>query len=170
VARVAVAWDDWARHHRDQGPAGFRGMCLNIATLDGGAAFNVVPAQASMTASLRPPPGVDVRAVAAELSAVAAGVSPATTVRVTLAGPSFATRDPASFRRWLGPLLDGDGGRDLGFWTEAALLSQAGIDAVVLGPGDIAQAHAANEWVSRGDLDRAVELFKAIFSASRGPR
>jgi len=32
---------------------------------------------------------------------------------------------------------------------------------VVIGPGDIAQAHAADEWVALDDLDWAVELLRA---------
>jgi acetylornithine deacetylase len=50
------------------------------------------------------------------------------------------------------------------FWTEAALLAEAGIDAVVFGPGDIAQAHAADEYVSRADLETALDAFTALLA------
>jgi acetylornithine deacetylase len=56
---------------------------------------------------------------------------------------------------------------DLGFWTEAALLAQAGIDAVVFGPGDIAQAHAPDEFVALADLRGARAAFAAAFARSR---
>ena len=39
------------------------------------------------------------------------------------------------------------------FWTEASLFSEAGLTAFVYGPGDIAQAHTADEWVSLGQLN-----------------
>ena len=39
------------------------------------------------------------------------------------------------------------------FWTEASLFSQAGLTAFVFGPGDIAQAHTADEWVALDQLD-----------------
>ena len=50
------------------------------------------------------------------------------------------------------------------YGTEAGLFSDAGIDTIVLGPGDIAQAHAANEYV---DLDqiRACERFFSALAA-----
>ena len=32
-------------------------------------------------------------------------------------------------------------------WTDAAILNAAGIPAICFGPGDIALAHAAEEWV-----------------------
>jgi acetylornithine deacetylase len=44
------------------------------------------------------------------------------------------------------------------FWTEASLFAQAGIPAIVLGPGNIAQAHVQNEWVSLAQLQRALEI------------
>jgi acetylornithine deacetylase len=50
----------------------------------------------------------------------------------------------------------------LGFWTEAARLSERGIDAVVFGPGAIAQAHAADEYVELSELEAATATFKAV--------
>jgi len=43
-------------------------------------------------------------------------------------------------------------GNAVDFWTEASLFSQAGLTAFVFGPGDIAQAHTAEEWVSLEQL------------------
>ena len=51
LARLAVAWSDWGRARRDRGPAGFHGMCVNVASLDGGIAFNVVPKRAKLCVS-----------------------------------------------------------------------------------------------------------------------
>ena len=39
--------------------------------------------------------------------------------------------------------------------TEAGLFQEAGSPSVVVGPGDIAQAHTADEWIARGP-DRQV--------------
>ena len=50
----------------------------------------------------------------------------------------------------------------LDFWTEAAMWSAHGANAIVIGPGDIAQAHGADEWVALDDLDWAIELFRAV--------
>ncbi|HEY5949457.1 MAG TPA: hypothetical protein VIV40_28375 [Kofleriaceae bacterium] len=52
----------------------------------------------------------------------------------------------------------------LDFWTEAALYAEHGIDAIVVGPGDISQAHAADEFVTLADLDWAVELYRALLA------
>jgi acetylornithine deacetylase len=164
LARLAVAWDEWGRRHRDLGPLGFRGMCLNIAKLDGGVAFNVVPKEARLTASVRPPPGTDVRAVRAELEAVARAEVPEVVLSASVENAPFATRDLEAFV----PLVGDVAARplDLAFWTEAAVLAEAGVDAVVFGPGDIAQAHAADEWVSVPELERARATFARLFKST----
>ena len=43
-------------------------------------------------------------------------------------------------------------GNAVDFWTEASLFSQAGLTAFVFGPGHIAQAHTADEWVALEQL------------------
>lgn len=41
------------------------------------------------------------------------------------------------------------------YFCDAAILSQAGIPSIVFGPGDIAQAHTSDEWISLKSLDLA---------------
>ena len=48
------------------------------------------------------------------------------------------------------------------FWTEASLFSAAGLPALVLGPGDIAQAHAVDEWVALEQLGKAQALYAKV--------
>jgi acetylornithine deacetylase len=165
LARVAVAFDDWGRARRGEGPPGFEGMCANVAKLDGGVAFNVVPDRASLSFSLRPPPGADQRRILDDLVGIASRTAPGSRTKVLLDNTPFATRDVASFGRWLGAIVDAP--FDMGFWTEAAVLSNAGIDCVVFGPGDIARAHAPDEFVPIDDLARARDAFVSLFTESR---
>jgi len=50
------------------------------------------------------------------------------------------------------------------FWTEASLFSAAGMTAIVYGPGDIAQAHTADEWVALEQLERYAHSVKRILA------
>jgi acetylornithine deacetylase len=164
LARAAVALDQWGASKREDGPPGFRGVCLNVAAIDGGVAFNVIPSRAALRMSLRPAPGATVEAVLAEAEGEArrAAAPEDVTWEINHSRPAFATADLASFA----PLL-GDRVRepvDLAFWTEAALFSAAGIDAVVFGPGDIAQAHAPDEFVELAQLVEAREAFLKVFA------
>jgi acetylornithine deacetylase len=158
AARLAVAFADWGQEQRARGPAGFRGMCMNVARLDGGIAFNVVPERARLCVSVRPPPGSDVDAVRAELFALATALLPQARLFAPVANPSFTARAPELFPTALGvgePI-------DLAFWTEAALWAAAGIDSVVWGPGDIAQAHAPDEFVAVAQLERARAVLTTV--------
>jgi acetylornithine deacetylase len=46
----------------------------------------------------------------------------------------------------------------LSYWTDAALLSAAGMPAICYGPGDIRLAHSATEWVPLSDVRRATAV------------
>jgi len=156
LARLAVALDDVALRRLHEGPAGMTGTCLNLAALHGGVAFNVIPGRGELEWSLRPYPGFDRAGWDREVVALAAAIDPAITIATTIEHAPFACDALADlarpFARTIGPL---------DFWTEAALWSARGVDAIVIGPGDIAQAHAADEFVSLDDLDWAVALLRA---------
>jgi acetylornithine deacetylase len=44
------------------------------------------------------------------------------------------------------------------FFCDAAVLSEAGIPSIVFGPGDMAQAHTTEEWISLAELERGKNL------------
>ncbi len=53
-------------------------------------------------------------------------------------------------------------GNAVDFWTEAALFSAAGYTTFVCGPGDIAQAHCADEFVELSQLRQITETWMRI--------
>ena len=48
------------------------------------------------------------------------------------------------------------------YCTDAGILSAAGYDAVVLGPGSILQAHKADEYVEVEQLEQAVMIYDRL--------
>jgi acetylornithine deacetylase len=50
----------------------------------------------------------------------------------------------------------------LSAWTDAALLNAAGIPAVCFGPGDIALAHAAEEYVPVDEIEKAAAVLERV--------
>jgi acetylornithine deacetylase len=157
LARLAAALDDAGMRRRAEGPPNMQGTCLNIAALHGGVAFNVISARAELEWSLRPYPGFDRAGWDREVAALAAALDPQITIETTVDHVPFSCDAMADhvrkFVRSVGTL---------DFWTEAALWAQHGKDAIVIGPGDIAQAHAADEYVTLDDLDWAVGLFRSL--------
>jgi len=161
LARLAAALDDAGLRRLHDGPPGMTGTCLNIASLAGGVAFNVIPARGELEWSLRPFPAFDRAGWDREVTALARSIDPAIAFETTIDHAPFACDALADvvrpFAQRIGPL---------DFWTEAALWEAAGKHAIVIGPGDIAQAHAADEYVQLDDLEWAVELFRNLLGYS----
>jgi acetylornithine deacetylase len=51
------------------------------------------------------------------------------------------------------------------YGTDASSIAQAGIPSVVFGPGDIAQAHTADEWIEISQIDQAAEVLYRLACA-----
>jgi acetylornithine deacetylase len=47
-------------------------------------------------------------------------------------------------------------------WTDAALLNAAGIPTICFGPGDIALAHAAEEFVPIAEIQTATRVLERV--------
>lgn len=52
----------------------------------------------------------------------------------------------------------------LSAWTDAALLNESGIPAICFGPGDIALAHSAEEWVPVDEIEKATKVLTRLAS------
>jgi acetylornithine deacetylase len=161
LAKLALVLDAIGRARLTDGPDGMTGLCMNVAALHGGIAFNVVPQRGVLEWSIRPYPGFDTAAWYAEVAAAAANIDPKITLATQLDLAPFACDKLAEAVR---PFVSRIGGLD--FWTEAALYAAAGIDAIVVGPGDIGHAHAADEHVTLSDLDWAVQLFRSLLGVA----
>lgn len=171
MARLALGLDELGRSYLERGPDDMRGLCMNVAAIDGGVAFNVVPDSAALRFSVRPPPGFDTAEFEGRLGECAAAVharmgalEDAPSLDLVLSAEPFSCGDEAGFRELLGDRVAAF--TVLDFWTEAAILQAHGVDAVVVGPGDIATAHAPDEYVTLADLEWAMELFQHVLRSS----
>ncbi len=173
----AVRWSARALDHADS-LAGERfgeltGLRFNIGRIEGGIKANMIAPAAELRCGLRPLPSMDVDALLATLRGLAP-VAPAA-FEETFRGPPLPAGDAhaASARRQAAQALATSLGLPIGaavdFWTEASLFSAAGYAAFVYGPGDIAQAHAADEWVALSQLqDYAGSVLRSIDQARCG--
>lgn len=138
------------------------GTCLNLGIVDGGSKSNVIAGGTFVHWSARLRPG-DSNDEFLQAVKDCAGPDAVVDWEVPFKGeplPAGGWDDAAAkafcARNELPP------GEAVDFWTEASLFSAAGLPALVLGPGDIAQAHAANEWVSLAQLAQAFELYSRV--------
>lgn len=157
----AVRWSNRALDHVQALAAeefgGLRGLRFNIGRIEGGIKANVIAPEASLRFGFRPLPSIDTDTLLATFAGFAKPA--AASFEETFRGPSLPSGAPetAEMRRLAAQHVAERLGLPLGnavdFWTEASLFSEAGYTALVYGPGDIAQAHSADEWVALEQLD-----------------
>lgn len=153
-----------ARAHERFG--GLTGLRFNIGRIEGGIKANMIAPAAELRFGFRPLPSTDVDELLQAFRDLAAP-APAE-FSETFRGPSLpcgALADAESRRLQARDMADELGlpiGNAVDFWTEASLFSKAGYTALVYGPGDIAQAHAADEWVAIDQLKAYAESVHGI--------
>jgi acetylornithine deacetylase/succinyl-diaminopimelate desuccinylase-like protein len=143
------------RRHPLLGPA-----TVNVGRIFGGAQPNIVPESCTILVDRRTLPGETDAGVIREVGALLrrhrlrarvtdSKVAPApaleTDARLPLVRQLFAAAGQAK-----------PAGVD--YFCDAAVLAARGIPSVVFGPGDIAQAHTADEWILLAQLERGKNL------------
>lgn len=77
--------------------------------------------------------------------------------------PGLGTADDAPLIHLAHKLLgSADAPQKVTYGTEAGLFERAGIESIVCGPGDIAQAHTPNEWIELSQLAACERFFEAV--------
>ncbi len=183
AAAEAVAWlKALARRLRDEGPFDPEldppWTTVHVGTIRGGTALNIVPEQCVFELEIRHLPEVEPDALMGAFEAH---------LRQVLEPEMKAVDGKAGFR--LEPVsrvpglaaapdepivtlaLALTGANETGkvsFGTEGGLFQEAGIPAVVCGPGHIEQAHKADEFVSLGQLERCRQFLTRLFARCHG--
>lgn len=165
--RWGAAALDHAESHAHARFGGLTGLRFNIGRIEGGIKGNVIAPSCEVRFGLRPLPSQSFDTLHESFGALA---TPGAVVRYaeTFRGPSLPAGDTAAAEerrleaRDLADALGMPIGNAVDFWTEASLFSQVGMTALVYGPGDIAQAHTADEWVALEQLDTATSLYTRL--------
>ena len=149
---------------------GLTGLRFNIGKVEGGIKANMIAPSAQVRFGFRPLPSMSIDTLHERFGTlVEAGA--VERYEETFRGPSLPSGDIATAEdrrleaRDLAEALDLPIGNAVDFWTEASLFSAAGLTAIVYGPGDIAQAHTADEWVALEQLERYARSVKRILAA-----
>ncbi|MCA9664598.1 MAG: acetylornithine deacetylase [Myxococcales bacterium] len=137
---------------------------LNIGTIHGGAATNVVPDRCVLALGLRPLPGVSADALEARVRDVLAAALPADAYRLTRTSdsPPLLSPEDASIHRCLVEVMQQRGERAVSYATDAGWLQSLGVQCVIWGPGRIEVAHRPNEALDPEQLRCCGELLLPI--------
>ena len=148
--------------------AGLQGTRFNIGKVEGGIKGNVIAPSAEFRFGFRPLPSQDMDDLHRQFRDLA---GEGAVYEELFRGPSLPVGPDSEVRRLRAEAvaagLDIPLGAPVDFWTEASLFSQAGYDTLVFGPGDIAQAHSADEWVTLSDLSTYTQHVARIIGAQQ---
>ena len=133
---------------------------INVGQIHGGTQPNIVPAECRIKVDRRTLPGETDTKVTRELTAFLRQRGLRATVAETKAAgcPALETDPEQPLVRALMQCAGQTGPRGVDYFCDAAVLAAGGTPAVVFGPGDIAQAHTADEWVALGQLAKAQRI------------
>jgi acetylornithine deacetylase len=137
---------------------------IHASTIEGGSGMSTYPDRCTVRLERRTIPGeterealADVEAACARVRACRPGFRAETRVLLAQSPSDVAVDAPIVCA--LGGALAATGApaplEGMSAWTDAALLNDAGIPAICFGPGDIALAHAAEEYIPVNEIERA---------------
>lgn len=158
INRLEVIGEQLAhpQHHDERFDPPF--STVQAGVIKGGRALNIVPEECEFDFEVRALPGFDAHQVADDLKAYAEAellprmraVKPDTGIRLQAlsAYPGLATPPESEAARLLTRLCGSEQYGTVAFGTEGGLFDQAGIPAVVCGPGSMDQGHKPDEFVT----------------------
>lgn len=157
IERAIEAWH-WLRQRFEESaqPSPTLGSpTLSLGILRGGSRVNVVPDFCEMQVDIRTVPGFDAAALAEEFRAR----FPAARLEESRALPLETDPGHPLIRH----LTACGAPRTVAPWfCDAASFAARGMAAVALGPGSIAQAHTANEFIPLEALEKGARFFEAF--------
>jgi len=140
---------------------------VNVGKISGGTQPNIVPDACVIEIDRRTLPGETDAGVRREIIQLLRTKKLAVKISSAKLAPALpletATQLPLvqQFLRSVGQKKT----QGVDYFCDAAVLSAGGIPSVVFGPGDIAQAHTNDEWISLAQLERAKDLLVRFFNS-----
>jgi acetylornithine deacetylase len=149
------------------------GPTLSVGVIRGGTSVNTVPGSCEVEIDRRLLPGEDPAGAVDDCRVFLARRLPGVDLQVEPAWISdFALDTPAdseAVRVSLAAVRKVLGRAEpvgVPYGTDGSKLAEAGLPTVVIGPGDIAQAHTVDEWIEIDQLERAVEVYVELVTAA----
>ncbi|WP_072395955.1 acetylornithine deacetylase [Hyphomicrobium sp. CS1GBMeth3] len=145
---------------------------LQVTEIEGGIAANIVPASCSFVFDIRAMPGLDIDAIERRLVEFAETeclpamrrIAPEAAIEIRQANrvPPFAAEQSSDIVALALKLAGENATSAVSYATEAGLFQVGGMPSVVCGPGDIAQAHTADEWIAISEIDRCLAFLERL--------
>jgi len=133
---------------------------VSVGTIDGGCQPNIVPDQCRISVDRRTIPGESAAGVRREIQTLLKRHKLKAKLLNIRNAPCPALETNLKLPLVQQFLASAGQTRPIGvhYFCDAAVLASGGIPSVVFGPGNIAQAHTADEWISLRQLERAMRM------------
>jgi acetylornithine deacetylase len=177
AAEMVVRLRAMQRRIREQGPFdhGYQPpyTTVHTGTMQGGTALNIVPRSCSFEFEIRNLPTHDPEDLMAEVRGWAQDLVPemldiSIASGITLdehnSTPGLSMDEMDQAVRLVCALSGSNDTSKVAFTTEAGLFQRAGIPAVVCGPGDIAQAHRPDEFITLGQVAQCEDFLRRLLA------
>jgi acetylornithine deacetylase len=139
---------------------------FSAGVIEGGEAVNIVPGRCTLEVDRRTLPGETAAQVLGEAAGVLGGLGGWSFDPPHLSVPGMEVSVESPAVRFLSLALRDVCGETqveaAQYATDAGVYNGAGIPAVVFGPGDIAQAHTAEEWIDIENLHAAAAVIRRL--------
>jgi acetylornithine deacetylase len=145
---------------------------FNIGTISGGTAMNIIARECEFTWEFRPLPGEDSAAIRARIDAFVASdllprlrqVHPGAdvTTRALASVPGLAAEAGSPAEELARQLTGANQSTVVAYGTEAGLFQDAGIPAVICGPGSMEQGHKPNEFITLAQIEAGTEFQRRL--------
>jgi acetylornithine deacetylase len=137
---------------------------LNIGTIHGGTAKNIVAGECQFILEWRPIPNQDPNWVLHKVIALAEKFDGCkVAVKPLRQDPGFETPSESKLVKAL-ETLSGNKAHTVAFGTEAPYFSALGAETVVFGAGDMLHAHRVDERVKVDELERCVKILRELIA------
>jgi acetylornithine deacetylase len=175
MAGLLVALEQYAEWLRTSTPHPLLGPpTLSVGRIEGGLSVNTVPDRCRIEIDRRLIPGEDAAQALEEMTAYVKKGAGGVAFEYSQLGRSMPPLDPECSTvlvARLGAAVDSVLGTHrlsaVPYFTDASTIAAAGIPAVVFGPGDIARAHTADEWVSLHEVEQASEVIYRLICSTK---
>jgi acetylornithine deacetylase/succinyl-diaminopimelate desuccinylase-like protein len=161
MARIVDLMEtDYAAQLRKQKHKLLGAATVNVGTISGGTQPNIVPDVCKISIDRRTLPGETDARIRNEIATLLRAKNLPAKIITTKLAPALPLETNFNLPLVQKFMKSVGQSKPLGvdFFCDAAVLSAGGIPSVVFGPGDIAQAHTADEWISLAELERGKNL------------
>ncbi|WP_195820563.1 acetylornithine deacetylase [Roseobacter sp. MH60115] len=149
---------------------------VHVGMISGGTAHNITAKDCHFAMDFRVVPGEDkrawearYRARVAEVEAEMQAIVPETRIEISprFDVPALQPEQDGAAENFVRGVTGDNASNVVSYGTEAGQFQEAGYSAVICGPGDIAQAHQPNEFISVADFEAGHDFMQRLVDRLR---